>query len=79
MLDWLGNNPGWLLILDNVDSAEAAASVGSLMGRLRGGRLLLTSRLASVPAEFVRLDLDLLAPDDAAGFLLRRTEGRRRG
>jgi hypothetical protein len=78
VLDRLGNNPGWLLILDNVDSTEAAEAVGSLMGRLRGGRVLLTSRLASVPAEFARLDLDLLAPDDAAGFMLRRTAGRRR-
>jgi tetratricopeptide (TPR) repeat protein len=78
VLGWLGNNPGWLLILDSVDSREAAAAVGSLMGRLQGGRVLMTSRLASVPAEFARLDLDLLAPDDAARFLLRRTEGRRR-
>jgi tetratricopeptide (TPR) repeat protein len=77
-LGWLGNNPGWLLILDNVDSREAAAAVGALMGRVQGGRVLLTSRLASVSAEFARLDLDLLAPDDAARFLLRRTEGRRR-
>jgi tetratricopeptide (TPR) repeat protein len=78
VLGWLGNNPGWLLILDNVDSREAAAAVGALMGRLQGGRVLLTSRLASVPAEFARLDLDLLDPADAARFLLRRTEGRRR-
>jgi tetratricopeptide (TPR) repeat protein len=78
VLGWLGNNPGWLLILDNVDSREAAAAVGSLMGRLQGGRVLLTSRLASVPAEFARLDLDLLDADDAARFLLRRTEGQRR-
>jgi hypothetical protein len=78
VLDWLGSNPGWLLILDNVDTKEAAAAVGSLMGRLMGGHVLMTSRLASVPAEFARLDMDLLARDDAAGFLLRRTEGRRR-
>ena len=77
-LGWLGNNPGWLLILDNVDSREAAAAVGSLMGRLQGGRVLLTSRLASVPVEYARLDLALLAPDDAVRLLLRRTEGRRR-
>ena len=78
VLDWLANNRGWLLILDNVDTTEAAAAVGSLMGRLMGGHVLMTSRLASVPAEFARLDLDLLAPDEAAAFLLRRTEGRRR-
>ena len=34
VLDWLAAHPGWLLILDNVDSSEAAAAVVALMGRL---------------------------------------------
>jgi hypothetical protein len=45
VLAWLAANPGWLLILDNVDTPEALAEVDRLMGRLTGGHLLLTSRL----------------------------------
>ncbi|HEY1934381.1 MAG TPA: DUF4062 domain-containing protein, partial [Acetobacteraceae bacterium] len=78
VLDWLGRNPHWLLILDNVDSPEAAEAVTALMGRLTHGHVLLTSRLSRFPPEFVPLALGLLAPDDAARFLLERTEGRRR-
>src|SRR5262249_44622715 len=43
VLDWLGANPGWLLILDNVDTSEALAEVDRLMGRLVGGHVVLTS------------------------------------
>jgi hypothetical protein len=78
VLDWLGRNPGWLLILDNVDSREAAAEVSALMGRLTRGHVLVTSRLAGFSAAFERSDLDVLAPDDAAWFLLERTQARRR-
>ena len=78
VLDWLGRNPNWLLILDNVDSREAAEAVTALMGRLTHGHVLLTGRLSRFPPEFAPLELGLLAPDDAARFLLDRTEGHRR-
>jgi hypothetical protein len=34
---WLGQNPGWLLILDNADTPEAAAEVEKTLPQLQGG------------------------------------------
>ena len=33
VLAWLTTNPGWLLILDNIDTRNALAAVDRLMGR----------------------------------------------
>jgi tetratricopeptide (TPR) repeat protein len=77
-LDWLNANPGWFLILDNVDSKPALAEVEKLLGGLAGGHVVITSRLADFSANFRPLELDVLAVEDAAAFLLARTEGRRR-
>jgi hypothetical protein len=78
VLEWLKGNPGWLLILDNVDTPRALSEAERLIGQLAGGRMLITSRLANFPADIKRLELDLLSADDAADFLLERTaEGRR--
>src|SRR5439155_8372915 len=41
----LAGNPGWLLILDNVDAQPALTEANGLMGRLTGGHVILTSRL----------------------------------
>jgi hypothetical protein len=38
VLAWLAANPGWLLILDNVDSPSAAVEVEKLLPRLSMGR-----------------------------------------
>jgi hypothetical protein len=78
VLDWLKANPGWFLILDNVDSKLALAEVESLLGALAGGNVVVTSRLANFSGNFQPLELDVLAVEDAAAFLLARTEGRRR-
>jgi tetratricopeptide (TPR) repeat protein len=80
VLAWLNANPGWLLILDNIDDAPALTAAHELLGRLRGGgHVLMTSRLTQFPRDIERLDLDVLAFDDAAAFLLEATEtGRRR-
>jgi tetratricopeptide (TPR) repeat protein len=78
VLRWLGEQPGWLLILDNVDSEDAAVAVDALIPRLQGGHVLLTGRLARWSAEVEPLELDVLEEEDAAGFLLARTKARRR-
>jgi hypothetical protein len=67
-----------LLILDNVDSEEAAAAVDELVGRLAGGHVLLTGRLARWGAEVEPLPLDVLAEGAAVEFLLERTSRGRR-
>jgi hypothetical protein len=70
VLAWLNANPGWLLILDNVDTRPAADAADRLMGRIEGGRVLLTSRLTEFPLSVDPLDLGVLALPDAAALLL---------
>ncbi len=78
VLDWLKANPGWFLILDNVDTRDALAEVEHLLSGLVGGHVIVTSRLSNFSGNFQPLELDVLPLDDAAAFLLERTEGRRR-
>jgi hypothetical protein len=78
VLDWLKTNPGWFLILDNVDTKEALAEVERLLSGLVGGHVVVTSRLADFSGHFQPLELDVLAIEDAAAFLLARTRARRR-
>jgi hypothetical protein len=75
-LDWLNANPRWFLILDNIDSEPALAAAHRLLGRLNGGHVVMTSRLAAFPRGVERLDLDVLTVDDATDFLLAATAGR---
>ena len=77
-LAWLNANPGWFLILDNIDSTPALDAANRLLGRLHGGHVVLTSRLSAGFARGVeRLDLDVLTLDDAASFLLEATDSAR--
>jgi DNA-binding response OmpR family regulator/tetratricopeptide (TPR) repeat protein len=77
VLTWLNAHPGWLLILDNLDVKEAMAEAHRLMARIGGGHVVITSRLASFAPEIEALQLDVLTTDDAAEFLLQRTERHR--
>jgi hypothetical protein len=74
---WLQQNPGWLLIIDNVDTPPAAASVERLLSQLLGGQVLITSRLSNWSSAVERLELDVLALEPATTFLLERTAARR--
>ena len=56
VLDWLKANPGWFLILDNVDSKQALNEVERLLSGLAGGHVIVTSRLADFPAISSRLN-----------------------
>jgi tetratricopeptide (TPR) repeat protein len=78
VLDWLKSNPSWFLVLDNVDRKPALAEVERLLSGLAGGHVAVTGRLADFSANFQPLELEVLAVEDAAAFLLARTEGRRR-
>ena len=77
-LNWLQAHPGWLLILDNVDTLEAAAEVEALLPQLNGGQLVLTTRLRNWSAALQLQEVEVLSPEDATAFLLERTDGRRR-
>ena len=78
VLRWLGAHPGWLLIVDNVDTEEAASEVERLLAKLRAGHVLITSRIANWSAGVEPLELHVLAAADATAFLLERTPHRRR-
>jgi tetratricopeptide (TPR) repeat protein len=78
VLRWLDSHPGWLMIIDNVDTDEAAHEVQRQLAKLAAGHVLITSRIANWSAEVVPLDLDVLAPADAVAFLMERTPHRRR-
>jgi tetratricopeptide (TPR) repeat protein len=78
VLDWLDAHPGWLLIVDNADTEEAASEIQRLLPRLRAGHVLITSRIGNWPPGVEPLDLDVLAPDAAVAFLLERTPHRRK-
>ena len=73
VLRWLGANPMWLMILDNVDDPEAVKAVAELMPRLKGGHVIVTARAANFPATIRKLELDRLDEEPAAQFLLERT------
>ena len=74
VLHWLEDKNGWLLILDNVDTDDAAQAVEHLLPRLQRGHVLITSRLAQWSG-VESLPLDVLAEPDAVAFLLERTAG----
>jgi tetratricopeptide (TPR) repeat protein len=77
VLDWLKEHPGWFLILDNLDAPEALEEAEKLLSTLSGGRVLITSRLGNFAGHFDPLELDVLSVEDAAAFLLERTDRRR--
>lgn len=78
VLEWLKANPGWLLILDNIDTLAAMEETERLLSQLVGGHVVITGRLSNFSAHVEPLELHVLAVDDAADFLLERTKGRRR-
>ncbi|HET9226596.1 MAG TPA: tetratricopeptide repeat-containing protein kinase family protein, partial [Thermoanaerobaculia bacterium] len=78
VLKWLRTNPGWLLILDNVDTREARLAVARLLPSLAAGRVLITSRRRDWPAGIHRRHIDHIRLQPAAEFLLERTGEDRR-
>ncbi len=77
VLRWLQRNPGWFLVLDNVDTAEGQDAVLALIAQIPQGHILITSRLADWPGTFTSLDLDVLSEASSVELLLDHTGGRR--
>jgi hypothetical protein len=69
-LVWLATHQGWLLVLDNVTDP---AHIAPLVGRVRSGRVLVTSRLAEGWHRFGArvLRLDVLTEPEAVDLLRR--------
>jgi tetratricopeptide (TPR) repeat protein len=74
VLAWLRTHDRWLLILDNVDTDDAAREVRTVLPRLGSGHVLITSRLRDWPSAIRRQSLDTLSVEEATQFLLQRTE-----
>ena len=66
---WLQTHSGWLLMLDNADDLSL---VPAFLPPALGGHLLLTTRAFAVGHLASRLEVDTLAPEQGALFLLRR-------
>lgn len=77
-LRWMRATPRWLLILDNVDTEEAASAVEGMLSKLCGGDVLITSRFTQWGPGVETLELDVLSLDDSRAFLLERTDKKRR-
>jgi hypothetical protein len=67
----------WLLILDNVDTEEAAQAVREILPRLGNGHVLVTSRLAGWLWDDEERSLTKLSSEEATQFLLERTMKKR--
>jgi tetratricopeptide (TPR) repeat protein len=74
---WLSEHPGWLLILDSIDTPEAAAEVERTLPQLQGGLVIITSRISDWSPAVQTLELDVLSEKDAAAFFLERTKSKR--
>ncbi len=72
-LQWLHDHPGWLMIIDNIDSPEAAAGVKAMLARLYGGHVLLTGRVSRWSGGIEPIEIHSLDETAAVGFLLDRT------
>jgi tetratricopeptide (TPR) repeat protein len=77
VLAWLREHDRWLLILDNVDTEEAAAAVEDLLPRLTNGHVLVTSRRREWSAGIQKQPLGALSQEEAVQFLLQRTASER--
>ena len=76
-LKWLALHPGWFLIIDNVDTEDAALETKALLERLSTGHVIITSRISEWKGEVKALDLDVLSDAASIEFLNERTAERR--
>jgi hypothetical protein len=67
---WLNEHRDWLLLIDNVDTDEAAAAVITRLENVHGGHIIITSRLSRWPKLVEPLELDVLDKGPAVAFLL---------
>jgi tetratricopeptide (TPR) repeat protein len=72
VMRWLGNNAGWLLIFDNADEPE---KLKPWVPTDPKGHILITSRAQVFHGLAQAVRLEVLAPEKALEFLLKRTEG----
>jgi tetratricopeptide (TPR) repeat protein len=77
VLGWLERNQNWFLIIDNLDTPEAALAAQQMLARLKAGHVVLT-RIGQWHPYVEPFELDVLPTADGKAFLLESTQGRRR-
>ena len=77
VLKWLQSHPGWLAILDNVDTDEALVAAKARLAQLAQGHVVITSRLSQWSAGVETLDLGVLSVEEATSYLLEATDANR--
>ena len=77
VLRWLETETSWLLIIDNVDTADAAGAVRALLPRLTQGDVLITSRLADWEEGVRPFALGVLSEEASTAYLLQKCITRR--
>jgi tetratricopeptide (TPR) repeat protein len=75
---WLREQSGWFLIVDNVDTPEAATAAEELLQKLDSGHVVITSRLSNWGGAVQELALDVISEKAAVEMLLERTAGKRK-
>lgn len=70
VIRWLQQNEGWLLIVDNVDTDDGVHAVKAMVATLRGGHIIITSRMTEWGRAVQPLALEVLQPNDAVAVLL---------
>lgn len=63
--DWLENNPGWLLVYDNVSNYEKIAPFLPQ----KGGNVILTTRQQHWPDKFTVLPVKVMTEEEATGLM----------
>lgn len=71
VLRWLAAHPGYLLVVDNVDTDDARDHAIEVLARLPVGHVLITSRLHTWPGDILRTPLAVLSDTDSRDLLLK--------
>lgn len=71
VLRWLAAHPGYLLVVDNVDTDDARDHAVEVLARLPAGHVLITSRLHTWPGDILRTPLGVLSDTDGRDLLLK--------
>lgn len=70
--EWLSTVPRWLLILDNADQPEVAASIDAFLPAAHHGSVIITSQLTQWPAGFLTRPIQAWTDEEAVLFLHQR-------
>ncbi|MHC4336737.1 MAG: toll/interleukin-1 receptor domain-containing protein, partial [Planctomycetota bacterium] len=67
----------WLIVFDNVDANDICNAMKATLPKLKGGKVIITSRLANWTGDIKPLELKKLSPDASIDYLLQKTEDKR--